>query len=108
MTPARRVVLARWLTIVACLLAMAVVIIRMVHRTEAPGAQAARAIVSGETHRPALTVDDAGDQDLADDEAAAGEVWADHHKGEGSGACPNYSPAFRRGCADRMNNATSP
>jgi hypothetical protein len=84
---------------------MAAIIIRMVHRTETPGAQAARAIASGEARQPALTDDDAGDQDLADDEAAAGAVWADHHKGEGSGACPGYTPPFKRGCAGRMNES---
>jgi hypothetical protein len=103
MTPASRTLLARWLTILGCLLAMAAVIVRMAHRAETPGAQAARAIASGEARHAALTDDDAGDQDLSDDEAAAGEAWADHHKGAGPDACPDYSSAFRKGCLDRMN-----
>jgi len=87
---------------------MAAIITRVAHRTETPGAHAARSIATGQAHAQALTEEDAEDRDRTDDEAAAGEVWADHHKGEGSGACPDYSPAFRRGCVDRMNETLAP
>jgi hypothetical protein len=94
--------------ILAAVLAMAAITARMVHRSEVPGRVAARVIASGEARHRALTDEDAGDQNLSDDEGAAGQLWADHHKGAGSGACPDYSPAFRRGCIGRMNETLSP
>jgi len=87
---------------------MAAIITRVAHRTEAPGADVAQSIAAGQAHAQALTEEGAEDRDLSDDETAAGEVWADHHKGEGSGACPTYSPAFRQGCVDRMNEPLAP
>lgn len=104
----RKSLLWRSLTILGAILAMVAIMARMVHRTEHPGRSTAQIIAIGKERHRALTDDDAGDQNLTDDEGAAGEVWADHHSGAGSGACPDYTPAFRRGCLDRMNARVTP
>ena len=102
----RKGLLARSLVILAAILAMVAVVTCMVHRAE-PGHRFAQAIVRGAA--PANTVaDDAEDQNLSDDEAAAGELWAEHNPWAGFGDCPNYSPAFKRGCIDRLNDPGAP
>lgn len=104
---ASRPAVRRAVTIVVAILAMVAVVTRMVHRTE-PGHRFAQAIAHGAATANAHTDDEAEDQNLTDDETAAGAVWAEHHPLAGSGACPDYSPAFRRGCVDRMNDAGAP
>ena len=41
----------------------------------------------------------ADDAQLSDDEAAAGGMWARTHGLDRASECPDYSAAFRRGCA---------
>lgn len=94
--------LARYLTILAAVLAMVAIVARMERRTDNLGARAAQAITQSAVTAHYADPDDAEDQSLAEDEAAAGEMWADHHKNVGSGACPDYSAAFWRGCTGGM------
>lgn len=99
--------LARALVVLAAILTMVAVVTRMVHRTEA-GHRFAQAIVRGTAPANTIRDDDLEDQNLVDDEAAAGEVWAERHPWAGSGDCPDYSPTFRRGCRDRFNDPGAP
>jgi hypothetical protein len=46
---------------------------------------------------------DVDDENLQDDEAAAGALWAKHHPGEG---CPTDPPAFHRGCQGAVGSVT--
>lgn len=103
----RKGLLARSLVILAATLAMVAVVTRMVHRTE-PGHRFAEAVAHGSAAANIVTDDDAEDRNLADDEKAAGEMWAEHHLWAGSGDCPRYSPAFRRGCIERLNDPGAP
>jgi hypothetical protein len=64
----------------------------------APAMSAAQVIMAGEAHASAPP--SAGDDsDLADDEAAAGAMWARANHPPSATACPKYSAAFERGCA---------
>ena len=52
---------------------------------------------------------DIEDGALADDEAAAGAMWARGHPSTAPGSCPGSPKAFQRGCADwEVKHATRP
>lgn len=93
----RRGLLARCLVIAAVILAMVAVVTRMAHRV-APSRHYAQAIARGVVAAPPVTADDAEDQNLVDDELAAGELWAQHNYPARLTDCPLYSAAFRKGC----------
>jgi hypothetical protein len=61
---------------------------------------AAQVIATGMSH-PAPPPDlDPSDQNLDDDEAAAGAIWARAHPGASSADCPASPAAFLRGCVE--------
>jgi hypothetical protein len=63
-----------------------------------------QAIVAGETNAAkASGFDD--DPDLASDEAAAGAMWASKNRPATPAACPDYSAAFKGGCANAVRRA---
>jgi hypothetical protein len=43
------------------------------------------------------------DENLRGAEEDAGALWAKRHPGRASIACPQYSPAFLKGCASILN-----
>jgi len=97
--PVRRELVERIAVIAVALLAIAALVAR--HEGSPAGRQFAQVIAFGADG----DLDEAGaaeDQNLADDEKAAGEMWAQQHRGAGAAGCPAYSPAFQRGCLEAM------
>jgi hypothetical protein len=97
----RRDLLGRSLIILAAILAMVAILARMLHRAN-PGRPYAQAVANGAAVARTLTDDDAGDQNLRDDEVAAGAMWARQNHPASAADCPRYSVAFRKGCADQI------
>jgi hypothetical protein len=64
-------------------------------------------IRAGAAHALALSDEDAGDQELTDYEAAAGQLWAEHHRTVDAAGRPTLLAAFHRGCVDEMNSEPS-
>lgn len=60
----------------------------------------AQAIETGQAKAAALAGAEAEDQNLSDDEEAAGALWARRHLGQ---PCPIDPAPFRQGCADFVN-----
>jgi hypothetical protein len=82
-------------------LAFVAIVTRMTRQNGA-GRHFARAIAAGEAQGIIDEEGAAEDQNLADDERAAGELWAQHHRAASSAGCPGYSPAFLQGCLEAM------
>jgi hypothetical protein len=80
---------------------MVAILARIAHRAN-PGRPYAQAIAHGVVTARTLTDDDAGDQNLNDDEAVAGAMWARQNHPASAADCPRYSAAFRTGCADQI------
>ena len=94
----RKSLVARCLVILAAILAMVAVVTRMVHRAE-PGRRYAAVIAHSAATARTVIGDDAEDQNLLDDEMAAGVIWAQQNHPISAADCPRYSLAFRQGCA---------
>jgi hypothetical protein len=45
---------------------------------------------------------------LVQDEAMLGTIWAHAHRPYDASWCPDYSPSFRRGCADAVAGGFTP
>jgi hypothetical protein len=85
------------------LLALAVIAVLargVFQQQRSAGYREGRAAAAGYTG--ASLGDGAGAEDaqLTDDEAAAGGMWARAHGLDRASGCPDYSPAFRKGCAE--------
>jgi hypothetical protein len=63
------------------------------------GYREGRAVAVGYDRADYLNPGAADDAQLADDEAAAGAMWAKAHEPGRVSECPTYSAAFRKGCA---------
>ncbi len=98
----RNGLLARSLVILAAILAMAAVVTRLVHRAE-PGRRFAQVIAHSAATARTVISDDAEDQNLSDDEMAAGEMWPQHNHPINTADCPRYSLAFRQGCSSYVS-----
>jgi hypothetical protein len=83
------------------ILAMVAVFVRMVRRSE-PGHRYAQVIAHSAATARTVIGDDAEDQNLLDDEMAAGVMWAQHNRPTSAAGCPRYSLAFRQGCASYL------
>jgi len=97
--PVRRELVERIALIAVALVAIAAIVAR--HQGSPAGRQFAQVIAFGADG----DLDEAGaaqDQNLADEEKAAGQMWAQHHRAAGSAGCPDYSPSFVRGCLGAM------
>jgi hypothetical protein len=88
------------IVILAALLALVLFGRQMVDPPRSGASRVASAILAGKAHARFATGDDAEDGDLADDEAAAGAMWAKRHAADAASECPAYSAAFRKGCGD--------
>jgi len=109
MVRGRRELVERIALIAAVLLAIAALVAR--HQGSPGGRQFAGAIAAGAVAAGAGAgggdgdLDEEGgaeDQNLSDEEALAGQLWARNHRGAGAATCPAYSPAFVRGCRGAM------
>jgi len=98
----RKGLLTRSLVILAAILAMVAVVARVVRRAE-PGHRYAEVIAHGAATVRTVISDDAEDQNLFDDERAAGVMWAQHNHPIKFADCPRYSLAFRQGCASYVS-----
>jgi len=107
--PSRKAGVGRWVAagtlVVAVAAAMAVGFRSQTHRP--PQMSAAELIGAGQARSGADQARDADDPALADDEAAAGLLWARANHPADAHACPRYSAAFRKGCAAEVRSATS-
>ena len=106
-TPARRYPQAmghrsRLLIVVLALALIAVLGRDLFQRQRSAGYRAGQVAAAGYTRARDLDTD-AEDAQLADDEEAAGAMWARAHKPARATQCPTYSGAFHRGCADLVN-----
>jgi len=86
------------LAILAALLAILLVARHALDRPK-PAARFAHAILAGQVQARADLAEEAGDRDLADDEADAGALWAKAHRRLNPDECPLDPPALRKGCA---------
>lgn len=87
----------RLIIIGAALAAMLAVGLDMRHRRE-PGYAAAAAIEAGERRAQFADADAVEDQTLTGSDNEAGYLWAERRSLDRPGACPDFTPAFRRGC----------
>ena len=63
----------------------------------------AAAANTGYRHPDRFAGDDGDDDNLRGAAEDAGALWAKRHPGRASIACPQYSPAFLKGCASVLN-----
>ena len=87
------------LAVLAALLAIVLVARHAMDRPKPPAARFAQAILAGRAQARGDLAEEAGDHGLADDEAAAGAMWAKAHGAVNRDECPLDPPALRRGCA---------
>ena len=92
------------IVILAVLLAIVLIARQMIEQPRPVPSRVASAILTGQAHARFATGDDAEDGDLADDEAAAGAMWAKEHDADNPGECPAYSAAFQNGCGDYIRD----
>jgi hypothetical protein len=90
------------LVILAVMLAIVLMARVMIDRPKARTPMAS-AILAGKAQARAFDAQAAEDGDLVDDEAAAGAMWAKSHAATDPSECPQYSAAFRKGCADYVS-----
>ncbi len=86
------------LAVLAVLLAIVLIARHAIDRPQ-PAARFAQAILAGQAKAQADLAEESGDHDLADDEAAAGAMWARARGAVNSDECPLDPPALRKGCA---------
>ena len=65
-----------------------------------PDSAKGHAAIAAVQHARAFDDADAEDDNLADDEVAAGALWARSHPDHGAASCPSAPKAFERGCID--------
>jgi hypothetical protein len=88
----------RALLVIVALALIAVLARDLFQRQRASGYREGRAVAAGYARAAALDASAAEDAQLANDETAAGAMWAKDHALERASECPDYSAAFRRGC----------
>ena len=80
------------------LLATIIAVVGLVASKAPPPPSAAAIIAAGATREQHQLRAEQDDPDLADDEAAAGAMWAHIHRPTNARSCPGYSAAFHDGC----------
>ena len=100
----RRQVAVRLFILVVALAVIAVLARGLFQRQRSAGYREARTIATGYNRANLADAAEADDAKLSDDEAAAGGVWAKAHGLDRASGCPDYSPAFRKGCTDFVSD----
>lgn len=94
------------LGLIAVVIAMAVIAQALISRQyRPPRSPTAQAIAAGMSHGGTTLLAEPEDETLSDDVTAAGAMWAERHRPLNVDECPDYTAAFRKGCADFVTGA---
>jgi len=93
---------ARVFLVIVALAVIAILARAVLQPQRSAGYRKGRAIATGYSRANLGDESEADDAQLSDDETAAGGMWAKAHGLNRASECPEYSPAFRKGCAEYM------